>query len=239
MTAERAYASERVGGYLRELAEAYGLDERLAILLYLVGERTAGSASTLAPWIALWPRSFATPVYYGPTTWAALAGTQLYLAAKSKLSTLVTEYEALRADADRGLATADVDLAQFTLEAWVWADAVYRTRVCEGPFLQGRSAPGPSDADGANDAFVAAIIPVVDFANHGGADANARWMVDDDAGYVHLVSNRPIAYVRRREHFRGGTPTASPACFTPALTLPRPISHFPARKRPPFGAWRR
>ena len=206
VTAERALASRYVGAYLRELAVEYGQDERLSILLYLVFERLAGAASELAPWLALWPTAFSTPVYYDGAQWSALAGTQLYLAAKSKLSALLTEYDALRADAERGLADTGLDLGAFTLDLWIWADAVYRTRVCEGPFHAAPDA-GAADTDAAaaagsssaarmpNDRHVAALIPLVDFANHGGSAANARWVVDHANAGVHLVTNRPLRCV--------------------------------------------
>jgi len=193
-------AAGEVGDRLRALVEQVGLDEgRAVVLLHLVltrlGEPVAAAA--LAPWLALWPEAFATPVYYGEAEERALAGTPLAAATTAKRARLVAEWEALRnliGEALAGTAAAEaVDLAGFTLELWTWADGAFRSRVCEGPFDLPAQAD-PAEADGAR---TLGVIPVVDFANHGGAaSANARWQVDDAHEAVHLVANRRLQYAR-------------------------------------------
>jgi hypothetical protein len=184
VTAAQAAAAPRVGAHVQRLTAFTGPDDRLALLLWLVSERAAGADSACAPWLALWPASLAVPTLYDRAAWQALDGTALARAARAKVATLVAEAEALRADAEDAGAADLLDLV--TTRAWVWADAAYRTRVCEGPLA------GNAD-DTAT--LIPALVPGVDFANHAIGDAvTARWVVDAAGACVRLEATRPLSY---------------------------------------------
>ena len=137
-----------------------------SIILILLRQSTlAGLATPLSSVRDLWSHyiQFLPSEIPVPTTWIApeqalLAGTSLESAVAAKLRALNSEFETWSAGATE-LKWWDID--QLTLEDWVHADSLFRSRSLDLP--------------GAG----AAMIPVLDFANHaGGAAATARFAID-------------------------------------------------------------
>lgn len=60
--------------------EEGAIDERMAVTLYLAIQARLGDRSTLAPWLALMPRQFNTPLFWNDDDLDWLRGTTLYRA---------------------------------------------------------------------------------------------------------------------------------------------------------------
>lgn len=61
-----------------ELLENNVIDERMAVIVHLVIEKSKGKTSQLFPWIALLPTSFSTPLFWSKDELEWLKGTSLY-----------------------------------------------------------------------------------------------------------------------------------------------------------------
>lgn len=117
------------------------------------------------------PRAIPLPTTWTPTELALLTGTSLSAAIGAKSRSLVAELDAFRN------ATAELAWARkawwggdvLTLDNWIHADALYRSRSLE---LPGHGA---------------AMVPILDFANHADAEkANAYFEIDGEDVVLHL-----------------------------------------------------
>jgi hypothetical protein len=117
------------------------------------------------------PAAIPLPTTWTPTELALLTGTSLSAAIGAKSRSLAAEFNAFRA------ATAELVWARkawwdgdvLTLDNWIHADAVYRSRSLE---LPGHGA---------------AMVPILDFANHADAEkANAYFAIDGEKVVLHL-----------------------------------------------------
>jgi hypothetical protein len=80
ITAAAAARDPGQGALLSELLELGVADERCAVMLHLAVERLRGRDSPLAPWIALLPDEFQTPLFWGREEVSWLRGTALHRA---------------------------------------------------------------------------------------------------------------------------------------------------------------
>jgi len=80
ITAASASEQPGQGELLAELLRSGVIDERTAVILHLVVERTRGAGSPLKPYISLLPASFSTPLFWDEEDLGWLRGTTLHKA---------------------------------------------------------------------------------------------------------------------------------------------------------------
>ncbi|KAI9332815.1 hypothetical protein BDR26DRAFT_840623 [Obelidium mucronatum] len=154
------------------LARIDARDERTVLLLALLRLRRASGTKTesrFAEYAAALPGRLATPVFFSRNERALLAGTGVDAATDAKLARLQREFVAA-SDALEAL-DARVDLA-----AWMWADAVFWSRVISFKSA-GSTTPDSPDYN---------LVPLIDFANHS-ETPEMHWKISDD-GSISLVT---------------------------------------------------
>jgi len=175
ITAATAVQDPVVGPRYRELLEAGKLDERAAIIMFLMLERLKGERSHLAPWLNLLPREFSTPRYFTEDEMKELKGTTLERATAASTKRLQQQWKALEAAA-AGLLHLAGETSTPTLEDFMWADSVFWSRCQTLPVVARSDA---SEQGGGEEVVtsVEAIVPGLDFANHSGHSSNCRWVL--------------------------------------------------------------
>jgi len=172
--------AHRALGETPELAElGEDVPDRVVLLVYLILHRYVRQTNE---WFTrLLPEHVPSAVALDDAALQPVANTPLYTAVQGKTRRLEQEFMALREPVQ--LLFGDAAVTWFTPERYLWADVVYRSRVMEGPFA------GEGEEDDGQDQHVEAIVPGIDFCNHGSAP-NARWQVRQ--GHVHLIANRAL-----------------------------------------------
>ncbi|KAI5853974.1 hypothetical protein BZA05DRAFT_275867 [Tricharina praecox] len=170
-TIEAASKSDRHLHDALSAAGALAHNPRIAAMIFLLLRMStaaglvAGERDAWCEYTQYLPRTIPLPTTWTATELALLPGTSLSAAIAAKSRTLAAEFSTFRA------ATAELAWAQkawwdddgLTLENWVYADSVYRSRSLE---LPGHGA---------------ALVPILDFANHAEAGrASAYFAVEGE-----------------------------------------------------------
>ena len=168
------------------------LDERLAVMVFLMIERRRGEESVWKDYIDALPRRYDTPLYFqNDELDRELKGTNVYGAAKAHAQSLKKVFELKVTPAMGALIQADNAAggnlhaqAPPAFEEFKWAYATFWSRVLAIPV-----------GDGTRE--LESIVPGIDMVNHviDAKYANARWEYVADAsrsdgGYVALISPR-------------------------------------------------
>jgi hypothetical protein len=135
-----------------------------------------GVSNPFADYVKMLPHEILLPTFYTPEERDLLTGTSLSDALDQKMISLEREFDSLKAF------TADIPWCQkiwwddctgcLSVEDWILADAMYRSRALELPRGLG-----------------VGMVPVVDMANHASDDRyNARFEVDEETESVLLVA---------------------------------------------------
>ncbi|GFR47156.1 hypothetical protein Agub_g8847, partial [Astrephomene gubernaculifera] len=171
ITLRTACSDPQLGEQFSWMVDKQLLDERTAVMVYLLIEKLRGDKSRFAPWIRTLPRSFDVPITFAPTDLAELRGTALQGAAAAVTRRLRDTWSRLEAPL-RNL-TRELGLPAPTWEDWLWAYCVFWSRGQSLPVPESGSASsaliGHSSGNGSDKIpiqILEGLVPGLDFCNH-------------------------------------------------------------------------
>ncbi|KAG2450452.1 hypothetical protein HYH02_004954 [Chlamydomonas schloesseri] len=182
ITARKACQDPQLGEQFSWMLDRQLLDERTAVMVYLLVERLRGEQSAYAPWIRALPQSFDVPITFSPADLAHLRGTTLGKAVEAVARRMRDTWS--RLEAPLGGLCRDLGLRRPTWDDWVWAYCVWWSRGQSLPVPESGSATkalaslsasngngsGAGSGAGAgrkvNVEVVEGLVPGLDFANH-------------------------------------------------------------------------
>ncbi|KAJ3026623.1 UNVERIFIED_CONTAM: hypothetical protein HDU68_005358 [Siphonaria sp. JEL0065] len=196
-------------------------NERVVILVALLRLKF-GSPLSFTDYISVLPAvdTLDTPVFFSGEAKerSLLAGTGVDVATDAKLGRLQREYfelrEALRVlDPTKDLNVPDdEELPVITLEAWMWADAVFWSRVIS---FKSAAESTENDESGTPDFN---MVPLIDFANHS-ETPEMHWRIATD-GSISLVTTSDATVLKDTElHISYGEKSNAELLFIHGFTL--------------------
>lgn len=194
----------------------------LATALHLLFERLAGASSFWAPYLAILPAAYTTPLHASPAELRALKGSATYAAALLMVTTHVRQYVDAVDQIAAARARQGVKLPEFTFREFRWAVATLMAR--QNKILASSFRPGGRPVT------TIALIPGFDSLNHapfGGALKSAfDWPTQSSESFLHAaVANGGQIYIDY-----GGRPNsllfAYQGFVVPALPGDRLLARF-------------
>ncbi|OZJ03752.1 hypothetical protein BZG36_03068 [Bifiguratus adelaidae] len=152
------------------------------IQTFLLYERYIDPSDT-SPWrryIEVLPQAqdfLGLPIFWDSKDHALLQGTRLESAVKAKLRRLHSDADTIIRHV-KELWNVDIDASM-----WMWADAVYWSRI-----IDAESQDGDSQIGDPMENKTLMMVPLVDFANHSSTASNARWVLDTSKQTFTLVT---------------------------------------------------
>ncbi|KXZ56254.1 hypothetical protein GPECTOR_1g221 [Gonium pectorale] len=146
------------------------LDERTAVMVYLLLERLRGDGSRFAPWIRNLPTSFDVPVTFSEQELAALRGTTLHGATAAVTRRMRETWS--RLEAPLAAVARELGVRAPAWDDWVWAYCVYWSRGQSLPVPESGSASSAlveHSSNGGNKVpiqILEGLVPGLDFCNH-------------------------------------------------------------------------
>lgn len=164
LTAEAACRDPLLGQQFSWMLDKQMLDERTAIIVFLMLERLRGPGSRYAPYIAALPKSFDTPLAYSDSELQELRGTTLHKAAAAVARKLQLTWSRL----EPALSTLcrDLGLPAPSLEDLVWAHSVFWSRGQSLPVPEAGAASSAEAQRAGRMRTVEGLVPGLDFINH-------------------------------------------------------------------------
>ncbi|KAG2440994.1 hypothetical protein HXX76_003847 [Chlamydomonas incerta] len=195
ITARKACQDPQLGEQFSWMLERQLLDERTAVMVYLLVERLRGDSSAYAPWIRALPQSFDVPINFAAADLAELRGTSLGRAVEAVSRRMRDTWS--RLEGPLGSLCRDLGLRRPTWDDWVWAYCVWWSRGQSLPVPESGSATkalaslsasnghgsGAEAGAGAgspavrkvNIEVVEGLVPGLDFANHRHSPSPQCW----------------------------------------------------------------
>ncbi|PNW80530.1 hypothetical protein CHLRE_07g321200v5 [Chlamydomonas reinhardtii] len=194
ITARKACQDPQLGEQFSWMLDRQLLDERTAVMVYLLVERLRGDKSAYAPWIRALPQSFDAPINFAAADLSELRGTTLAKAVEAVSRRMRDTWS--RLESPLAALCRDLGLRRPTWDDWVWAYCVWWSRGQSLPVPEsgsatkalaslsaasnghghGNGASGNGNGGGAglaagavrkvNIEVVEGLVPGLDFANH-------------------------------------------------------------------------
>ncbi|PNH11104.1 hypothetical protein TSOC_002092 [Tetrabaena socialis] len=155
------------------------LDERTAVMVYLLIERLRGDRSRFAPWIESLPRSFDVPVTFSDSELAELRGTTLHRATATVSKRMRETWS--RLEVPLAAVARNLGLRPPAWEDWVWAYCVFWSRGQSLPVPESGAASSAlaRHSAGRGDQIpiqiLEGLVPGLDFCNHRHSPAPQCW----------------------------------------------------------------
>ncbi|GLI65463.1 hypothetical protein VaNZ11_008813 [Volvox africanus] len=170
ITVRTARNDPQVGQQFSWMLDKHLLDERTAVMVYLLLERLRGNESRFAPWIHALPRTFDVPIVYTDQELAELHGTALHRATAAVMKRLRETWS--RLEAPLGAVARELGLPAPCWEDWIWAYCVFWSRGQSLPVPESGSASSALVGHSSNGSdkipiqILEGLVPGLDFCNH-------------------------------------------------------------------------
>ncbi|GLC33172.1 hypothetical protein PLESTB_000362900 [Pleodorina starrii] len=171
ITVRTACNDPRVGAQFSWMLDKHLLDERTAVMVYLLIERLRGDQSRFAPWIRALPSTFDVPIAFSESEAAELRGTTLHKASAAMTKRLRETWS--RLEAPLGTVARELGLPAPRWEDWVWAYCVFWSRGQSLPVPESGSASSALVGHSSNGSdpkipiqILEGLVPGLDFCNH-------------------------------------------------------------------------
>ncbi|GIL75966.1 hypothetical protein Vretimale_5622 [Volvox reticuliferus] len=170
ITVRTACNDPQVGQQFSWMLDKHLLDERTAVMVYLLIERLRGNESRFAPWIHALPRTFDVPIVYTDQELAELRGTALHRATATVVKRLRETWS--RLEAPLVAVARELGLPAPRWEDWVWSYCVFWSRGQSLPVPESGSASSAlvGHSSNGNDKIpiqiLEGLVPGLDFCNH-------------------------------------------------------------------------
>ncbi|GIL44630.1 hypothetical protein Vafri_2153 [Volvox africanus] len=170
ITVRTACNDPQVGQQFSWMLDKHLLDERTAVMVYLLIERLRGNESRFAPWIRALPRTFDVPIVYTDQELAELRGTALHRATAAVIKRLQETWS--RLEAPLGAVARELGLPTPRWEDWIWAYCVFWSRGQSLPVPESGSASSALVGHSSNGSdkipiqILEGLVPGLDFCNH-------------------------------------------------------------------------
>lgn len=168
LTLATCVSDPRLGASLASWLAQDALSEREAMQVFLLVQRALGGESSYSPYVSLLATP-TTPLHWSVDDMQELRGTALWEAVRAQQKQCAATWQRVAPMARSLLALCGAkDAGSRVAESdWRWAVSVFWSRSLLFP-----------DPMRPSEALAEGIVPGLDFANHGGARANATWAVE-------------------------------------------------------------
>ncbi|EFJ47486.1 hypothetical protein VOLCADRAFT_91853 [Volvox carteri f. nagariensis] len=170
ITVRTACNDPQVGAQFSWMLDKHLLDERTAVMVYLLIERLRGDKSRFAPWIRALPTTFDVPIAFTAQELAELRGTALHRATAAVVRRLEETWS--RLEGPLNAVARELGLPAPGWKDWLWAYCVFWSRGQSLPVPESGSASSAlvghssKGSDKIPIQILEGLVPGLDFCNH-------------------------------------------------------------------------
>ncbi|KAK3280255.1 hypothetical protein CYMTET_11898 [Cymbomonas tetramitiformis] len=163
------------------LVENGTVDEQALVILHLMVEKARGKESEIAPYIAILPTHFTTPLFYTANELELIRGTPLFEATRSKQRTLQRVFDQIYPAAKALYRAAGVKDSDPNVSDFAWAYSIFWSRALAVPdphqteLASVRSGSKGEEME-VERRMIVGLIPGLDLCNHS-SQSSVTWTV--------------------------------------------------------------